>query len=441
MIDILFYSFSAALLLIILSVLTKLRHRPIYEPRVLFSLASLAWFSILHGYNVGYENYLAFESISYYEDIYILSLFTILLFLLGYITFIVGASVKYKFVKMPKANNNHININLIRYIAYFCVFVAFCNFAVNVFLVSGGSVLDYLMSTAGRSYQIKEGKGVSTLGYMLGHIGVCVIAYLYAERPRRFSKLILFILIFTMLIIKASQGRVFQSLVLLGAFLFSYSLGKKVDKGFVNHIKYLLLFVVLGLSMYFLRIASALYYQGLDAQSIPLDSVVDSLIHFAFERGNLPNVPVVLTIIDKVPNQDFFMAGGSIFNWLIGILPPELLPSDFLVSLWIKNQWYLDIDGGGLPPTAVGEWYLNFGWLGVGVGMFLVGHILGNVYHYVKMKGSVFSSVIWSNLAFGFIIIYPKTDLSQVPTFTIVFCIIFYFLCYFFNRVISNEKL
>jgi len=48
-------------------------------------------------------------------------------------------------------------------------------------------------------------------------------------------------------------------------------------------------------------------------------------------------------------------------------------------ELWIKDKWYLDVEGGGLPPTAVGEWYANFGFAGVVVGMFVVGMALGVV--------------------------------------------------------------
>jgi oligosaccharide repeat unit polymerase len=72
-----------------------------------------------------------------------------------------------------------------------------------------------------------------------------------------------------------------------------------------------------------------------------------------------------------------------------------------------------------LPPTAVGEWYANFGFAGVVVGMFIVGLALGVLYKLARSSENPYLIVLWANLVFGFVVIYPKTDLAQIPVFSI----------------------
>ena len=146
----------------------------------------------------------------------------------------------------------------------------------------------------------------------------------------------------------------------------------------------------------------------------------DQIVHFALERGNVPNFPVVFTIIEKIPGEEGFLLGKTLFNWALFLIPKSILKGDYLISLWIKDRWYMDIEGGGLPPTAVGEWYANFGIAGVVGGMFLVGFLLGRIFKRARLSDSPFLAVLWANIAFGFIVIYPKTDLAQIPAFSIV---------------------
>ena len=52
--------------------------------------------------------------------------------------------------------------------------------------------------------------------------------------------------------------------------------------------------------------------------------------------------------------------------------------------------------------------------------MFLVGFLLGRIFKRARLSDNPFLAVLWANLAFGFIVIYPKTDLAQIPAFSIV---------------------
>lgn len=436
MIDLIFYGLCLIYIMCVFFVLFRLKSNPLYEPKVLFSIFSLSWMVIIYGYSVDYSGFLAAESIDYIVDIKVLSIISVLLFILGYIAFILGASINFRVT----SKETLYDVGLIKYLSYSFIVIAILNFSINVYLISSGNIIVYLFSTAGRSYQIAEGLGVSAVGYMFGHIGVCVLFYI-CGRFKAISLKVVFVLFFIVLIIKLSQGRIFQVLVFCGSCYFCYLIGRagvNSAKGFTRQLRGLIIIFSLGLCLYILRIVSAYYYMGGGYDNFSLAEFFGDIVHFAVERGNLPNIPVLLTIIDKVPSSEFFLSGKTIFNWLIYFFPKTLLPDDFLISMWIKSNWYKDIEGGGLPPTGIGEWYANFGPVGVFVGMFTLGVILNHIYRVSKYGNSIFMNVLWANLAFGFIIIYPKTDLAQIPVYTLFFVLVFYVFYVIFRGLLRR---
>ena len=211
--------------------------------------------------------------------------------------------------------------------------------------------------------------------------------------------------------------------MLVGATYVAFSLGKAARRSesipWGRQIHLLAILGLAGVSIYFMRLASALNYLGIN---ISLDTVRlfgADIMHFALQRGNVPNFPIVFTIMDKMPDDQPFFAGATLFNWLLYFIPRAVLEPDYLISLRIKRLWYTDIEGGGLPPTAIGEWYANFGVAGIVAGMFVVGLILGAIYKRTTVSRSPLLGVLWANLALGFIVIYPKTDLAQIPVFSL----------------------
>jgi oligosaccharide repeat unit polymerase len=287
-----------------------------------------------------------------------------------------------------------------------------------------------MANIAMRPYEVADNVGTTAAGYALGFIAVQLLAYLVGRgRPAAIIVSGWLLLVLVVMTMRISQGRLFQVLVFLGACYVAYAMGasrrNQSDVPWPRRIFYLLALAGIGLGLYFLRLASALRHIGL---SVSLDSVFvffDEIVHFALERGNVPNFPVVFTLIERIPGEEGFLLGKTLFNWVLFLIPKAILKGDYLISLWIKDKWYVDIEGGGLPPTAVGEWYANFGIAGVVGGMFLVGFLLGSIFKRARFSDSPFLAVLWANLAFGFIVIYPKTDLAQVPALSIVlvFCV------------------
>ena len=83
-VDLVFVALCGAYLVTIAGVLYALRSEPLYEPRVLFTLAASLWLLIIPGYVVEFEGYLAAKPGLYEADIRLLSVFALGLMLLGY---------------------------------------------------------------------------------------------------------------------------------------------------------------------------------------------------------------------------------------------------------------------------------------------------------------------------------------------------------------------
>ncbi|WP_161487085.1 MULTISPECIES: O-antigen polymerase [Marinobacter] len=415
---------------------------------MLFSLSSLPWLITGYGYSIDYEGFLAAKAGFYSASLEVLSIKAMSLFVLGYLSFIAGASVK---TGHPAAGhfNSHRNPSLIsslKIVSWVMILLAALNFSVNVVMISGGNILDYLSNTAGRSYQVAEGQGISAIGYIFGLVGVNFIFY-FAGKENTSKKAMLFLLMLLVIfiLVRASQGRIFQTLVFIGStyvcYLIAIHQSGRVNASYVKSIPVFLSLALLGVALYFLRILSAYFYSGKDLASVDFDFIFSGFMHFAVERGNVPNVPILLTLIDKIPEETFYFAGSTIPNFLLWLIPKSLLAPDYLISLRIKELWYLDIPGGGLPPTGVGEWYANFGIAGVFVGMFLVGFTLKYIYSKALSGSSPYLKVIWANLSIGFIVIYPKTDLSQIPSFIILVVGIFWLCAGILHTIVRPKNI
>jgi oligosaccharide repeat unit polymerase len=404
-------------------VLYRYRSEPLYDPRILFTLATSLWLLIIHGYLTEFDGYLAAKPGFYSQDIRFLAAIALGMAWIGYLFFILGASIGTRFaMRSPTAAIR--DRSLLTYICLVFIAIATLNFMANVMLISGGNVVRYLSEIAIRPYQIADNMGITASGYLFGFIGVQVLAFLVGRRDaskRVLLGLVALVLIVT--VIRFSQARIFQTLVLVCGSYVSFVMGKALREGrhtpWLGHFHYLLAVAALGVGIYFLRLASSLRHIGVEINWQTVVDFSDKILHFALQRGNVPNFPVVFTIVDKMPTEESFLLGKTLFNWAIFIVPKSILKGDYLISLWVKRTWYLDVEGGGLPPTAIGEWYANFGFAGVVVGMFVVGLAVGSLYKIAVSSESPYLAVLWANVAFGFVVIYPKTDLAQIPVYTI----------------------
>lgn len=96
-------------------------------------------------------------------------------------------------------------------------------------------------------------------------------------------------------------------------------------------------------------------------------------------------------IFSTFPSRVPFQKG---YTYLINFL--MLLPGpDQDFTLWLKDQLNLSFSGGGVTPTIMGEFYINFGRISIYIGMFLLGMVGVSIYMYFKKLSETFLGVFY----------------------------------------------
>ena len=64
-------------------------------------------------------------------------------------------------------------------------------------------------------------------------------------------------------------------------------------------------------------------------------------------------------------------------------------------TIWLREQLNITSFVGGVTPSIVGEWYLNFGYTGIIIGMFLMGLMSNYIYQKLKNSTDIYFTVKW----------------------------------------------
>jgi oligosaccharide repeat unit polymerase len=295
--------------------------------------------------------------------------------------------------------------------------IGLLNFAYMVFVFAGGKIFLYMKNVVILKYELAD-SGATTLGYLLAYTAM----YLWFFKLLRRQKLSLIFLMFLVItgLMKASTGRITQTLVYLCSFIVIYYYFDIAKNEKVKNIRYVfsfLIFIMLGIGMYLLRIFSALSANKLEANIKDIFTIFSNNFgFFVIGKGNVPNIPIVMKIIERWADDVGFLYGQSLLKPFFTVLPSSIRPetAGYSLGLTIRQTWYSGIQGGELPPTGVGEMYANFGILGPFVGMFLFGAFCAWLYNLMLKTGSYWVLAIYSQILLGFIMIYTKGELSNL---------------------------
>lgn len=110
----------------------------------------------------------------------------------------------------------------------------------------------------------------------------------------------------------------------------------------------------------------------------------------------ISNLEKVLSAFIK---RDNFEYGGTFFMDLLTALPGKQI--DY--QSWLKEISQLEFEGFGIPPTIMGDMYVNFGYVGIVIGCFLFGYIIRKLYNlliiYKKSLFDVFLYIVSLEIA------------------------------------------
>ena len=163
----------------------------------------------------------------------------------------------------------------------------------------------------------------------------------------------------------------------------------------------------------------------------------ENVVEAVVGSGNFLDVGRTSIIIERVPEEMEYKYGTTYLYWLVGWIPRVVWPEKPNVSLGpkIKEQIYnLQVRNHGYPPGMIAEAFINFGYPGIIIVMFLFGYLLKSFYDYMNSKIYtndlfllIYVSVIW-RLAFGGIGLNFSQMIMQCLMAAIPMIIIYYFV-------------
>jgi oligosaccharide repeat unit polymerase len=128
--------------------------------------------------------------------------------------------------------------------------------------------------------------------------------------------------------------------------------------------------------------------RGDDSLNLALGGVVRYGEHM-FKRSTVG----LIAVTEIFPEQEGFSYGRVYISYTFNMLLPG---HQVGLGQWLKEAKGLEFRGGGLPPSLVGDFYLNFGVPGVLVGFFLLGLVLSCAYSWMRRYPSVLRVLIYA---------------------------------------------
>lgn len=355
---------------------------------------------------------------------------------IGYKTFNKNLDYKIYF------SNEKISLKVLNILIFTFSILALTNFIWNLFQFAGGNPIIYLSNVSIRHLEF-ENKG-TTIFYLFGYTA----GYLWFYKILKYNKkisLYFLIFVFITIFIKATTGRIFDTLVYILSYVALYYF-VNFSKETNNNFKYLFGMISLGfigLIFYFFRFASSLEYNNMISEDFLTDLIglinFDNILFNAVDKGNIPNVAILMKLIDSWSGEYTFLFGESLFSWVYGFLPSDFRPDRYQVSFLIKDAWYENIDGGSLPPTGMGEMFVNFWYFGV-FGMYLFGILVALFNNLLIKFNNYWFLIVFVNVSLGFIMLYPKGEFDNFSVLFFLPILLTYILLNILSTILKKGK-
>lgn len=404
-----------------------------YNPMVLYSLYNLfTVFDIWYLIGTEMSTSLFIYTTAFYTSPFIAIGKAAKYYFIAYCFLIVGYSI-FSSLKISGAGKINYEIKIKKNIVYdlsiFLLLFAGCfNFYYNNFIL--GTSFFKNIGNLSRNLELIE-KQSTTIGYFFAI--VALILYISTKTILKNSVFyIMFVLVF---LFKLSTGRIFGSLILLLCLLYFKDLYYRTDNGSRADFFKFFLIAVMGIVIYFFR-AYLSVMQDYSSFFSFISKNISILLYFAFDKGNVPNVPLFMKIIDSWEYDIGFQYGKTFLAPIVGLFSNFRLCSkdalaNFMPAVMAKNMWYSHVPSGNLPVTGVGECYLNFGIFGITVLMFVFGAIIAKINSFLLICKNRHISYMIIYFFISFWVLYPKGEINNIDLLLPLF--------YFFILVIIKS--
>jgi len=416
----------------------------LFEPSVLFSLYYFTVvISFVYCINTNYSTNIFVNNTTFSRDIITLTRDAISISFIGYVSFILG----YRLVgrgQLPieikyRAGDSSATAMVL---VFFMLFVGIANFAINLGTYGHWNLVAYFKNISSRADEF--GNGGTTLFYLFANTAMYILFH-RIKRTGKGTKFFLFFFVINVLMV-ASTGRIFTTMSFLLVFISLQYYSEYRFGSAPNNRKYILFGVitaVVGVIFYYLRILSSISVMNKNSGTnvvLSFSEFAKQIGYYTVDKANIPNVGVLLKIIDSWDRDIGFLNGSSLVLWLTNVLPSEWRPVDYQPSVMIRKIWYANLQGGNLPPMGIGEMYANFGYLGPLFGMLILGAAMSLLYHNAIRKHSFWLLAITMQISINFLMIYPKGEFDNMTLWFILPIMISVLFIRFINTSITYSK-
>lgn len=208
--------------------------------------------------------------------------------------------------------------------------------------------------------------------------GIFLYWYFIKQKEKiKFQKISFFILATFLLFLSNSKSPIF--VLFFSLIIFYYYFKKRISNSSVLIGSLLFMFIFIFWELFFRE-----YMVAGEVVTFKDDLSFSQNLIMKFGNfflGNFMQVQTVSIIMDSYPAKHSFIYGSSFLMIILIWIPRAIFPNkpltaagDFTISLW-PEAFYRN--GTTLPPGLIGELYMNFSWVGIIIGIFLIGRFYG----------------------------------------------------------------
>lgn len=227
-----------------------------------------------------------------------------------------------------------------------------------------------------RTGNYEAGEFLSSLVHSIAFVASGALPFIFTKNRTKKSIIIglasLFLSYALFILIGDRSGLIYAFLIFI--VIFSSVANKKVK--IVDLLVYvLLIFFVLHLVTIIRN--SFLTGKVLDMTFLGQNTLIDTI----YDSFNLVVYEYFILVID-LHNANNYIYGGSFLNNFTGVVPRFIWPEKPTVSsaVYLSEKYYHDASRGR-PFTTLGEWYINFGWIGPLIGGLIFGRLVRFIYN------------------------------------------------------------
>ncbi len=369
----------------------------IFEPLYLFSFLYVVLF-VLRPLYIFIENDYKFLSLLRASDSYFKPV--LISINIGYICFAAGYRIKSeKMIKLfnvfiPRINENDISMKKLSLFSCIISVFAFLTYAYfYVYKMTLFSSVDIFTENTAYIYY-----GLDLL------IPATIILFLIKIKNKKYAWTLIYLLslLATIFIYSGLHARYrWVALILILTIFFYLQKDKRPS----------ITFILISLSLLMLGFGLTGILRGITLENISFGELIDTLdfksiaLRFISSDGDTAMFDMLVLYFQEIPANLDYLYGLGFFQAFIHPVPrliwasKPILPSVFFMQQVLPDYYYYGI---GFASSIFGDLYWNFGYLGIPLGMFLIGIFLKTLYVWLLRNKNLLSA----KLTYAYILAY-----------------------------------